>query len=358
MITDIRKSINAILYERVTSPLYGAFIVTWIAWNWKIVYLTFFVSESEITGTKIDFILNNYLDISHAVTYPIISTVLAIIILPLFTNGAFWLNLKYRQWRINAKNSIEKKQLLTLEQSLEIKKQAREMEREFVDILQNRNDQIETFKKIELEYHDLQIKYDQAQQEISDQANKIMANNKLYEALKKELATRIKELTSVRKDLATKEKELTGVRKDLVTKEKELTGVRKDLVTKEKELTGVRKDLVTKEKELTGVRKDLVTKEKELTGVRKDLSTKEEKFDITAAKKDYSKFKKDPAFKSFPQVVDSIMRTGGMPFLEYNISAFYIKNKLVVGSPSGYEMTEKGMFFYRLYLTEKKFKQL
>ncbi|MCP4460990.1 MAG: hypothetical protein GY816_23665 [Cytophagales bacterium] len=57
-ITDIgifdetRKSINSALYERVSSPLYGTLIISWLVWNWEIVYLTFFVNESRIEMTK------------------------------------------------------------------------------------------------------------------------------------------------------------------------------------------------------------------------------------------------------------------------------------------------------------------
>jgi len=35
MIEDISKSIKADLYERVSSPLFGAFSFSWVLWNWK-----------------------------------------------------------------------------------------------------------------------------------------------------------------------------------------------------------------------------------------------------------------------------------------------------------------------------------
>jgi len=36
MITDILNSIKANLYERVTSPLVGTFLFSWIIFNWRI----------------------------------------------------------------------------------------------------------------------------------------------------------------------------------------------------------------------------------------------------------------------------------------------------------------------------------
>jgi len=65
MLDDIKKSLNEIIYERTTSPLYGTLIISWLIWNWRIVYLTFFISEKKITKNKIDFILSNYSDIHH-----------------------------------------------------------------------------------------------------------------------------------------------------------------------------------------------------------------------------------------------------------------------------------------------------
>lgn len=35
MIEELTKSIKADLYERVASPLFGAFSISWIIWNWK-----------------------------------------------------------------------------------------------------------------------------------------------------------------------------------------------------------------------------------------------------------------------------------------------------------------------------------
>ena len=103
MFSELRKSTNAILFERVTSPLFGTFIVSWLIWNWKIVYLTLFVSESNIEGNKIDYIASNYCDIHVLVTYPLISTLLLLTAIPFVANGAFWISMKFRKWRIDKK---------------------------------------------------------------------------------------------------------------------------------------------------------------------------------------------------------------------------------------------------------------
>ncbi len=53
MIQEIANSFKAILYDRIVSPLSGAFICSWLVINWKIP-LYFFTSKIDITE-KIDF---------------------------------------------------------------------------------------------------------------------------------------------------------------------------------------------------------------------------------------------------------------------------------------------------------------
>lgn len=111
---EIKKSINLIFAERVSSPFYGTLVVSWLIWNWKIIYLTIFVDQDKITGNKIDFILNNYNNVWHFVFFPLISTFILLTLVPFITNAAYWSDLKFKTWRVNQKNTIEGKRLLTI----------------------------------------------------------------------------------------------------------------------------------------------------------------------------------------------------------------------------------------------------
>lgn len=144
--TDIRKSINSILNERLSSPFYGTLILSWLVWNWKIIYLTFFVSESKIEGNKIDFILSNYSELNHLVYFPILSTAVLLTLIPFISNGAYWLNLKFNMWKSDKKNEIEKKQLLTLEQSIQLRELIADQEKRFENILSDKNLEIQQLK--------------------------------------------------------------------------------------------------------------------------------------------------------------------------------------------------------------------
>jgi hypothetical protein len=194
MITELRKSINSILYQRVTSPLFGTFCVSWLVWNWKIIYTTFFIGEDKIDKNKIDYIVENFNDTSFLIWYPILSTIILLTIIPFVSNGAYWLSLKFEKWRVDNKNEIEKKQLLTLEQSIQLREQIIESERKFDSLLQNKNDEIkqlkgiieekESGKNVKTGFIEKDSEADKIEQEVIKIFNKIKGNNKLRNARK------------------------------------------------------------------------------------------------------------------------------------------------------------------------------
>jgi hypothetical protein len=139
MINDMKKSFNEIIYERTTSPFYGTLILSWLIWNWRIIYLTFFVSENEIDKHKINYILDNYSDVEHVLIYPLISTFALITIIPFIANGAYWLSLKFNKWKVDQKNIVDKKQLLTIEQSIELREEISRQEDRFAKLVENKN---------------------------------------------------------------------------------------------------------------------------------------------------------------------------------------------------------------------------
>jgi hypothetical protein len=144
---EIKKSISAILYERTTSPLFGTLIFSWLLWNWKIPYLSFFVSESKLKINKIEYIITYYNDSHYLITYPLISTFILLTIIPFLSNGAYWLSINFENWKSKHKNLIESKQLLTVEQSIELREQILKQEERFSKLVQDKNSEIESLKK-------------------------------------------------------------------------------------------------------------------------------------------------------------------------------------------------------------------
>lgn len=151
MFEEFRKSINSVLYERVVSPLFGTFIFTWLVWNWKILVLLFFVNEEKLNTTKAEFIAVNFNNSNNLIIYPIISTAILLTIVPFISNGAYWLNLKFQKWRYDQKNHIERRKLLTIEQSLQLREEIENQKEKFVKLIQSKNSEIEQLtQEIEL----------------------------------------------------------------------------------------------------------------------------------------------------------------------------------------------------------------
>jgi len=48
---DIFKSIKAFLYDRVASPLFGAFVTAWSIWNYRVISILL-SDENELKGTE------------------------------------------------------------------------------------------------------------------------------------------------------------------------------------------------------------------------------------------------------------------------------------------------------------------
>ena len=152
MLNELRKSINAALYERTSSPLFGTFFASWSVINWKIIYLTLFDSESKANGAKINYILDHYFNVHHLITYPLISTVVLLTLVPFATNGSYWLHLKFSQWRQDKKHDIEKSQRLTIEQSLKIKVEIAKQMANFEKLIADKDAEINSQKR---EIHEL-----------------------------------------------------------------------------------------------------------------------------------------------------------------------------------------------------------
>ncbi len=146
MISETRKSINSILYERISSPFFGTLIISWLLWNWKIVYTTFIVSSEDIGQNKIDYIVSNFNDSNYLIWLPLASTIILLTVIPFVSNGAYWLNLKFDKWRVDKKAEIEKKKLLTIEQSIQLREQIVNMENQFDSLLRDKNNEIDQLK--------------------------------------------------------------------------------------------------------------------------------------------------------------------------------------------------------------------
>lgn len=128
MIDDVGKTIKAILYDRIVSPLFGTFILSWCGWNWRLILL--FLSDSATTIAKKFQYVDSELYPSNGVTFiyglllPATTTAFFIYVYPPIARKV------YGYWR-EQQNKLKKVQIekdgetpLKEEEAQEIKNQA------------------------------------------------------------------------------------------------------------------------------------------------------------------------------------------------------------------------------------------
>ena len=144
MISEMQKSIKAILYERVTSPLSGIFILVWLLFNWKLC-LVLTLGNNEISD-RIAFVELNYININNNLYYPLFYTLAFIVIYPWISLGPFYIWQRANFHKNKIKNAFDSKTQLTIEQSVELRREIRQKEIEFAEMLSAKNS-----KQVELE---------------------------------------------------------------------------------------------------------------------------------------------------------------------------------------------------------------
>lgn len=144
---EIKKSIQLILYERVSSPLSGALIFSWCAWNWRVLYNLLAPEPLFSIKQRLEVVHVLLSDLYHSIYFPIGSALFLVLIYPIATTGALWAWLNYRKIQNNIKLNIEGQQLLTLEKSLELRTRLRTLEEAYSKLLTEKDQEIASLKQ-------------------------------------------------------------------------------------------------------------------------------------------------------------------------------------------------------------------
>jgi hypothetical protein len=120
--SDLSSSLKEIFNERISSPFYGSLIVSWLLWNWKIPYVTFFIDQNRLGDctNKIDYIFTHCSNPWNLTLFPLLSTALILFVLPYATNYAFYVTTKFDRLRKDKQIEINTLKL-QLETALKMK---------------------------------------------------------------------------------------------------------------------------------------------------------------------------------------------------------------------------------------------
>lgn len=150
MLSDLAKTVKAQLYERVSSPLLGAFAISWAAWNYRFVLV---LVSSMPVAEKFAYIDSNIFDsykniFLHGTLYPLLTTLSLIFIYP------FPAKFVYEYWRKRQRDLKEIQQRiddetpLTREEARELRHETLNAKLEFEQGLEHRSAEITRLKEI------------------------------------------------------------------------------------------------------------------------------------------------------------------------------------------------------------------
>lgn len=150
MIQDMSQSIKATLYERVSSPLFGAVVVSWSLWNYKFLMVLF--SNLEITK-KFDYLSVNFFHNFESVFWsgfylPICSALAFLLIYPIPAKIVYENALTQQRNLKKIKLSIEDETPLTIEESRNIRRRMLNVENSFSDEIERKDNEIKQYKEI------------------------------------------------------------------------------------------------------------------------------------------------------------------------------------------------------------------
>lgn len=146
MLSDFRKSIQSILYERISSPLSGAIFFSWFVWNWRIPYTLIYGDSSLDIVSRLVIVRNFYINWTNNLILPILSTAFLIFLYPYASTFTLKTWLRFKSKQRNIKNEIEKNKLLTESESNQIKIDMLEQEDRINRLLKTKDDEIELYK--------------------------------------------------------------------------------------------------------------------------------------------------------------------------------------------------------------------
>ena len=152
MFDDVSKTIKAILYDRITSPLFGTFILSWCGWNWRLLAL-FLTDSSMPVANKLRY-LDSDLYPSNGVTFiyglllPLATTAFFIYIYPWFARMVYgyWREQQNELKRLQVEKDGEKS--LTNDEAKEIRNQALLSELQYQDEREKREVRIKDLENL------------------------------------------------------------------------------------------------------------------------------------------------------------------------------------------------------------------
>ena len=142
MLNDFRKSVQLILHERITNPLSGALLFSWFAWNWRIPYFLFMGDSSLTLESRINYTETHFVGLGNSLIFPIVTAAFLVGGYPYVTNLSLKVWLWYRRRANRIRNEMEGNELLTLAESIELRREMDGLESRFAESMKSKDERI------------------------------------------------------------------------------------------------------------------------------------------------------------------------------------------------------------------------
>jgi hypothetical protein len=147
---EFSKSIKAFLYERSSSPLFGAFVVAWLGWNYRAIATLFseetladkFLIIDRFYKSEPIFGFHIWGQFIHGLLIPAAIASAYIFIYPILAKPVYKYSLKKQQELRKIKQEEENLRLLTAEESRELYKENAQLRHEIDSVAENYRKQI------------------------------------------------------------------------------------------------------------------------------------------------------------------------------------------------------------------------
>lgn len=211
---ELSKSVKASLYERVSSPLAGSFVICWLAINWEIVVVLLFVNSEKLGLPKNEYILFNLISWERGFLLPAITSLTLIIVYPYISRIAHSLWIKYSTSLKLDKREADNKITLTISESIELRLMVQDMERKFLESIQTSQDQLSDQSSLisDLEKSLKEIRGDRDQL-IKDKERLIENLEKAEKRFQNENKIRVDRIDKLKNELIVLKKEVSDTNK-------------------------------------------------------------------------------------------------------------------------------------------------
>lgn len=174
---EISDSLKASIYDRGKSPFYGSFIISWLGWNWRLVFSLFGDGKQDFAN-RITIINETYVSWLTNLVYPLLTAATVFVVGNFLTS--FFLRIKFL-FSNHRRGKIQKLELLDEKQTENMWKRIGKKEIEINRLLIDKIAEIESYHSINQE---LNQKISTMESENLVLQTEILKVNKVYEELK------------------------------------------------------------------------------------------------------------------------------------------------------------------------------